>query len=188
VTRSECAKLLAYAAAAVPQARVPAQTAEVWWDLLGDLPYPVAAQALRRVLAEQRGTWWPAIGDIRAAAQELLDPGHPSVEQAWGQVQAAVRRYGYYQPDAALASLDPAVRAVAEALGWEAICLGDPDVLRGQFARYYTAHTNAADRARRLPADLRDGALRRDLPGPDGAGPVALGDLLRAAGDRGESP
>jgi hypothetical protein len=186
MTRSECAKLLAYAAAAVPQARVPAQTAEVWWDLLGDLPYAVAVQALRRVLAEQRGTWWPAIGDIRAAAQELLDPGRPSVEQAWGQVQAAVRQYGYYQPDAALAHLDLPVRAVAEALGWEAICLGDPDVLRGQFARYYTAHTTQADRARRLPVDLRDGALAAGSRAAD-PGPPALADVLRRALDR-EAP
>jgi hypothetical protein len=139
---------LAYVTAAVPQVAIPAQTAEVWWDLLGDLPYPVAAQAVRLVLARQRGAWWPSIGEIRETAMALQHPDWPSVDQAWGQVRAAVRRYGYYQPAEALATLAPPVREVVEAMGWTEICEADPDVLRGQFARFYQAararHTEAA--------------------------------------------
>jgi hypothetical protein len=148
MTRTECATLLAYVTAAVPQVAIPAQTAEVWWDLLGDLPYAVATQAVRQVLARQRGHWWPSIGEIRETAIALQHPDWPSVDQAWGQVRGAVHRYGYYQPDAALATLDSLVREVVEAIGWTEICAADPDVLRGQFARYYQAarsrHTDAA--------------------------------------------
>jgi len=188
MTHREVRALIAFCVTALPGLTVPpephlSRMVAVWTDLLGDVPADLAQAAVRRVLMEQTGAWWPTPGAIRAAAAQLTASHQPSVEAAWAQVQAAVRRYGYYQPDAALAHLDPPVRAVVEALGWEAICLGDPDVLRGQFTRYYTAHITAADRTRRLPRDLRDGALAGGTPEGDRA-PRALGDVLRVALDR----
>jgi len=191
MTHREVRALIAFCVTALPGLTVPpepqlSRMVAVWTDLLGDLPTDVARAAVRRVLMEQTGAWWPTPGAIRHAAAQLMQPARPSVEAAWGQVQGAVRRYGYYQPDAALATLDPPVRAVAEALGWEAICLGDPDVLRGQFARYYAAAAEGVDRARRLPADLQDGALHDPGVSPT-ASPPPLADVLRRALSR-EAP
>jgi hypothetical protein len=48
---------------------------------------------------------------------------------------------------------------VAARLGWDALCTGDPDVVRGQFRAFYAAHTDAAQRQAVLAPPLRDGAL-----------------------------
>jgi len=176
MTRDEVARCLAYIAAAVPTVTIAPETVRVWADLLADIPAEVGYAAVRRVLATQEGAWLPAVGAIRRAALALSTPPVPTAEQAWGQVTAAVRDWGYYAPAEALAALDPPVRAVAQALGWDAICQGDPDVVRGQFTRLYAAAVAREAEAAALPAALQDGqgaGIARRAP------PEAVGAVLQ---------
>jgi hypothetical protein len=175
MTREEVGTLLAYIAAALPAVQVAPETVRVWHDLLGDLPRDVAFAAVRRVLMTQRGSWLPAPGEIRAAAVALQSAPVPSADAAWGQVMAAVRQWGYYEPARALAALDPPVRAVAEAIGWDALCQGDPDVVRGQFVRLYAEAVAQAQAVAPLPPALQDGRLAA----PAGRAPEAVGAVLQ---------
>jgi len=158
MTRTEFAKFIAYLTAAVPNARVTPETAEVWFDLLHDLPAPVAMAALRRVLETQEGAWLPMPGAIRRAAFEL-QTDVPDGDTAWGEVVQAVRQCGYYDPEGARSLLSPVTRQVVDAIGWEAICTADADVVRGQFLRLYDMARQRAVQEGIVERDIRRGAL-----------------------------
>lgn len=161
MTRAECARLLAYATAAVPTARVTAGTAEVWYDLLSDLPFALAVAALRRVLETQEGAWLPMPGAIRRAAFEL-QTDVPDADTAWGEVTAAIRACGYQDPAGGLARLSGLTRYVVEGIGWEACCTANSDVLRGQFFRLYEAARARMVQEGVVEAEVRRGALSGD--------------------------
>jgi len=159
VTREETVKLLAFITAACPSLKATPATVEAWHVLLGDLPFLLVMQATVTVLAHQTGAWWPMPGAIRETALRLSGRAIPDGDQAWAEVTAAVRQYGYYAPDAALAALSPITRSVAQAIGWDAICLDDAEIVRGQFLRLYQL---AADRARQTDVPPSGRALPLD--------------------------
>jgi hypothetical protein len=171
MTTADTRRLLAYCVTVLPSIRLPeepqlSRMVDAWTDLLEDLPYPVVQQAVRAVLGTQEGAWLPTPGAIRQAAARLQAPPVPDAETAWGLVLEAVRRFGYWRPAEALASLPEPVRTVAAHLGWDAICEANPDVLRGQWRAYYTAHVEAAARQAVVAPALRDGALADAPAGP----------------------
>jgi hypothetical protein len=202
MTPDETRKVLAYCVTVLPSLRLPdepqlSRVVAAWTDLLGDLPYPVVQHAVRAVLATQEGPWWPTPGAIRQAAARLTHPPIPAGDEAWGLVRRAVARWGYMAPREAVASLPPPVQAVVRAIGWEALCAGDADVLRGQFGRLYEVARARAARAAGLPPALQDGALAGRTPARPGdpaeatggpADPLLLGALLEAMRRAAEAP
>lgn len=162
MTREETVKLLAFITAACPSLKATTATVEAWHVLLGDLPFPLVMQATVTVLAHQTGAWWPMPGAIRETALRLAGRATPDGDQAWAEVMQAVRQYGYYNPDAALAALSPITRTVAQAMGWDLICTGDVEIVRGQFLRLYQL---AADRTRQTDVPPSARALPMDAPG-----------------------
>lgn len=184
MTTAETRRLLAYCVTVLPGVRLPeepqlSRMVAAWTDLLADLPYPVGQQAVRAVLATQEGAWLPTPGAIRQAAAQLQHPPAPAPDAAWALVLEAVRQHGYYRPTEALASLPEPVRTVAARIGWEALCHGDPDVVRGQFRAFYAGHVEAAQRQAVLPPPLRAGALPAAPVSDTRAGtPLPVGSVL----------
>ena len=86
---------------------------------LRDLPFEVAQAAVARVIATSE--FFPRPAAIRKAVAELEEDA-PDAVSAWGDVLAAVRRYGRYRETEALASLEPRTRAAVEAVGFASIC------------------------------------------------------------------
>jgi hypothetical protein len=86
---------------------------------LRDLPYEVAARATERVIATSE--FFPRPATIRRAVAELDETAVDAVS-AWGDVLAAVRRFGRYREPEALASLEPRTRAAVEAVGYASVC------------------------------------------------------------------
>ena len=178
MTRQDVVAILAYITATYPNLTASAATVTAWHDLLADLPAPAVYAAVKRVLQTQTGAWWPDIGTIRRWALAFAGTAVPSADAAWAAVQAAVDRYGYYQPDAALASLPPTVAQVARGLGWDQICLGDPGVVRAHFLRLYEAHVAGAASDTWVSADVRLAApAAADAPR---VGPTPLRAVLEA--------
>ena len=169
MTRKETVQLLAFLTAAVPHAKLGEGTAEAWHLLLGDLDVAVAQAAAARVLREHTGAWLPAPGLIAAAAAALATPRLPDPDEAWAQVQQAMRRHGWMDPHAAYAEMAPLVAEVARGVGWRALCEGTTDVIRGQFRAAYATARDRTRQASALPPALRDGALAP-------AGPPALAE------------
>jgi len=159
MTKIETAKLLAVLAAAFPRFDVDDLKVRVWHEMLGDLDYVTANIAAKKLILEN--TFAPSIAEVRKAVMEILNPDGMTAAEAWGEVERAVRTYGYYRETEALESMSPSVAKVVKYIGWQNICLNEePGVVRGQFLKMYTQVAEREQKELLLPADLRQGIQR----------------------------
>ena len=154
MTKGEVAKLLAVLAASYPKFEVDDLKVQVWHEMLGDLDYVTVNMAVKKLILEN--TFAPSIAEVRKAAMDILNPDVMTAAEAWGEVERAVRTYGYYREAEALASLTPRVAKVVRQISWREICLNEePGVVRGQFLKMYQQVQERDHREMLLPADLR---------------------------------
>jgi hypothetical protein len=154
MTKGETAKLLAVLAAAFPRFEVDDLKVQVWHEMLGDLDYSVASLAIKKLILES--TFPPSIAEVRKAAVEIQNPEQTTGAQAWGEVIKAIRIYGHYREEEALASLSPMTAQVVRCMGWRDICLNsEPGVIRGQFLRMYDQIVTRKRKERLLPSGMR---------------------------------
>jgi len=136
MTKGEVAKLLAVLAASYPKFEVDDLKVHVWHEMLGDLDYAAASMAVKKLIMQN--TFPPAIAEVRKAAIEISSPRVLTAAEAWGEVVNAVRNYGYYRGEEALASLSPTTAQVVRYIGWREICWNEePEILRAHFLRMY---------------------------------------------------
>ena len=155
MTRAETAKILAVLAASYPKFEVDDLKVQVWHEMLGDLDYATANMAVKKLILEN--TFPPSIAEVRKAAMEILNPDVMTAAEAWGEVERAVRTYGYYQETKAMASLSPRTAKVVRQIGWREICLNEEaGVVRGQFLKMYQQVQERDRREMQLPAGLRN--------------------------------
>lgn len=161
--KNEFVKMMAYLAAGCGTEReISSATAQVYWDLLGDLPANVAKVACQRVLLNHRFPTLPPVGVIRQVAVEMMQPALKAWDQSLAEVEAAMSRYGYYRADEAMAALeaaDPAVAAMVRRFGgFAALCQVDRDqwsVIRGQWRQAWEGRMAREREMAVLPANLR---------------------------------
>ena len=131
---------LAYLSSAIKKP-IPADQAEVYWDLLGDLPAAVLATAAKQVILESEYPVLPTVGALRKRALALMQPAMPQWSEAWELVLSAVNRYGYANQARALATLPDLAARTARALGWQSLCDASVEQLptvRAQFRDAYS--------------------------------------------------
>jgi hypothetical protein len=170
VTREEFVVVAAYLASAADKP-MPRDQAEVYFDLLRDLPVVAVQEAARRAVAENQYPTIPPVGVLRALALRLARPEALGWGEAWGAVMKAVRRYGSGRERDALASLPAAAARAAHCLGWEALCAANPqdcNTLRAQFRDVYADVAEKEEFAARapLPAPARAAAELVGRPVP----------------------
>lgn len=156
MTKGEVAKILAVLAAAFPKLEVDDLKVHVWHEMLSDIDYAVANIAIKKLLLES--PYPPSIADIRKRAVEILTPEEEKIDaaEAWGEVERAMRFYGYYREAEALESMSPRVAKVARWMGWRDICLSEePGVVRGQFLKMYQQVTEREQKEKLLPERLK---------------------------------
>jgi|GEM_PF-3031920 len=126
-----------------PDRALPAQSVEVWFDLLGDLDDEEVFAALVEWANDPDRSWPPqSPGEIRAVVDEPDRPWTAAI----AELATVVRRTGRYgeRPE----MVDPALDAYIESMGgWQRLCdrfdSGDPTV-RAQFRDHYrTVKTSA---------------------------------------------
>ena len=154
MTKGETAKLLAVLAAAFPRFEVDDLKVQVWHEMLGDLDYSLASLAIKKLILES--TFPPSIAEVRKAAVEIQTPEQTTGAQSWGEVITAIRNFGHYREEEALASLSPVTAQVVRYMGWREICLNsEPGVARGQFLRMYDQIVTRKRKERLLPSGMR---------------------------------
>ena len=84
----------------------------IWFDLLQDLDGAVVLTTVKTWLATSE--WPPTIADIRKGATISTNGQLPDLGDAWGEVLKAIRIYGFYRADEAVASLDEITRESEE--------------------------------------------------------------------------
>lgn len=159
MTRAEIAKLLAVLAAAFPRFEVDDLKVQVWHEMLGDLDYSLANLAIKKLILES--TFAPAIAEVRKAVVETLNPDGMTAAEGWGEVERAIRLYGYYRETEALASLSPMTAKVVRCMDWREICLSkELGVIRGQFLKMYQQVAEREQKEKLLPQGLQEDIQR----------------------------
>ena len=140
MTTQEANRLVAVAVAAYPsmQDRDLAMTARVWERALADLPLAVVERAVLKLIMTRM--FFPAVAEIREAAESLLNKGHPTPEEAWGEVMPQLNPYRapHYS--------DPLIHRAVQAVGYLSICMSEHlGVERAHFLQIYQAFLRRAD-------------------------------------------
>lgn len=151
----EWAQCSAYLSAATNR-KIPADTNDVYFDLLGDIPYETLKGACKRALQEQRDTWLPSIGLIRSFASEAACGLLPTWADEWDHVRKLVRTCGYMRKADAMRAMSPLTQQAVKGVGWDAIC--DSENISIQAAQFRMAYEAAAKREadmRRISPELR---------------------------------
>lgn len=153
----EVTQVLGVVGAAYPNFKLQKATIDIYARLLEDLDAGMLATAAEQAVAESE--FFPTVARIREKALALAAKakGTPDQAQAWENVQAAIRRYGYEEGMRRELHIfsHANIEATVRMIGWREICLCDEsqlNTLRAQFRdAYQTIERRAAEDARMLP-------------------------------------
>lgn len=157
MSKAEIIKLLTIIAAMYSRFEINELKVNLWLDMIGDLPFKVAQLAVKKVMMTSE--FPPTVAEVRKAAADIthakddvLDAG-----KAWGEVQDAVRKHGFYETNKALEMMSPLTRQVVEQISWREICLcEEPGVIRGQFMKMYDSMKVRHQQERMLPESFKN--------------------------------
>lgn len=106
---------------------------DIWFSLIGDIPFEDCKNAVTQLMATSN--FFPSAAEIRKLCSQMENPEIPSIDDAWGMVLKAVRRYGYMQEAEALESLPEPCRTVVRNIGWQNICRSENIMTERAFFR-----------------------------------------------------
>lgn len=148
-----------------------AASMDIWYELIGDIPYEQCKNAVRQLMATSN--FFPSAAEIRKLCTQMEYPEVLSTDDAWGMVLKAVRAYGYMQETAALESLPEPCRTVVKNIGWQNICRSENIMAERAFFRdSYGPKIQEMKRVETLPLGIRQENRNR------------LNDQIRKAADR----
>lgn len=129
------------------------QSMELWFNMLGDIPYNVAEAALQKWVATNKFS--PTIADIREIASSIQHGDLPEWGDAWQNVREAVQRYGWYRQEEAMASLDDLTRECVKRIGFERLCHSEePEMERANFRMVFETLAKRRKTQEQLPTGL----------------------------------
>lgn len=132
------------------------QAMELWFRQLQDIPFQVAEAILAKWVATNK--WSPSIADIRDSMAEIQNGG-PADDwgEAWDQAMTAIRRFGSYDEDGALASLPPLTRETVRRLGYKSLCWSENQVAdRANFRQVYEILSKRKVETDKIPLPVRE--------------------------------
>jgi len=128
----------------------PRPTFRLWEMMFSDIPKEKFEKAVARVITTSK--FFPTVAEIM---ENLNDHHNPVAIEAWGEVTAAVKKFGWVRPEEAHQSLSPLTRKVVESIGWMEICQSEEsDVIRGQFMNHYNSLLTRTERIESMPERL----------------------------------
>lgn len=135
--KSELLKIMTALSEVYSKFEINEMKTAIFYDLLKDLDYQVVQAAVRKHMLISE--FPPTIADLRRLSTEIANPSlQVTAGEAWGEVEKAIRNYGWYRPEEALSSMSEGARKVARYIGWQNICEAENiDVIRGQFMKMY---------------------------------------------------
>lgn len=125
---------------------------KTWYHMLKDIPYEWLSMASYKYMATDK--FPPTIAELRKGVLQLAEPTG-DWSDGWQQVQNAIRRYGMYQEQEALNSMDELTRTIAKRLGWKSLCTSDNQMTdRANFRMAYEEAANVTKEKAVLPEKL----------------------------------
>ena len=157
MTRSEFAVFAAALKTYYPREQLlpNEQAMELWYQRLADIPANVAEAALNMWVTTNK--WSPSIADIREEAAKVTYGDIPDWGEAWRQVNRVMRKYGSYNPRAALAELDDLTRETVKRLGFMDLCMStDAMADRANFRMIYEQLAQRKRLEEQMPQELQE--------------------------------
>lgn len=142
----------------------------LWEKMIGHLPYEVAERAVMVHMA--KGKFRPVVADILQNAMELTQPEIASLNPAgaWEEVKEAIRKYGFYRENDAMASMSPITAQVVRAMSWRDLCQSENQMAdRAHFMKMFEAYKDREQKQALLPDGLKIGAGQRSQLSASGA-------------------
>ena len=99
------------------------QSKEVWFTMLADLDYNICLTALKEHISTCK--FAPTISEIREKCAGITSTQIYDWGDGWEQVKRAIRKYGMYQTEKALDSMDNITRRCVKRLGFKELCLSE---------------------------------------------------------------
>lgn len=156
MNRKEIINLLGIATANFPnlQQKEMMPTAVLWEKALSDISYDVAEKALLKVLSTSK--FFPTIADLRDAATQITQPRTLDAMEAWGLINEAIRKFGYYRQAEAVDFLPNEVAEMVKRFTWRELCLSENvETLRAQFRMAWETQSKRRNELKALPTEIR---------------------------------
>jgi hypothetical protein len=156
VNRKEIINLLGIATANFPnlQQKEMKPTAILWEKALADIPYDVAEKAVIKVLSTSK--FFPTIAEIREAMAQITQPRTLDAMEAWGLINEAIRKFGYYRQKEAMEFLPDDIREMVKRFTWRELCLSENvETLRAQFRMAWDTQSKRRNEMKAIPQDIR---------------------------------
>lgn len=132
------------------------ESMELWFTQLNDLSYEVAVKVLNVWVTTEK--WSPSIAEIREKALELTDDSvKANWADGWEQVLKAIKYYGRYREEEALASMDDITRGITKRLGFRNLCDSENIIAdRAQFRNIYEQVSERQKKEAQIPERIRN--------------------------------
>lgn len=143
-----------------------ADALQIWYELLKDLDYMIAQAAVQKHMISSK--FPPTIAEIREQAASVAHGDRPLWSDGWEQVLKAIRKYGSYNPSAALAEMDEITRQTVERLGYRDLCISENIMVdRANFRMIFEQIAERQHEAKKLPFTLNNliGEIQRKSSG-----------------------
>lgn len=154
MTKLEFLQCMAYIGAGVQKA-IPAESVDVYFELLGDLTVEQLRIGCRAVMLNHTIATFPTVAEIRTAALEASKPDDFSGGEAWS---IAWKAAGRIDPEVdgsaarALAKIPPLIAKCMRLFGINSLCYADKiSVARAQFLEIYRAEVTKERKQAALP-------------------------------------
>lgn len=153
---------------------IPDQDAfNMWFALVGDLPYEVCSVAIKKYMLTNK--FPPTVAEIRELASNVVNGEQLNWGEAWERAMTAVRRYGSYNQVEAMNSLDPLTRKCVDSIGFMQLCMSENIMVeRAHFQKIFEIFAKREQTDRQIPLQLRQAISQLQLKGMDGE-PLKLG-------------
>lgn len=126
----------------------------VWYELLKDLDYMQVSVAIKKHM--QSCKFPPTIADLRENSAELTHGEVNDWSAGWADTCRMISKYGSYNPEKALAELDPITRTVVRRMGFKELCMSENPVAdRANFRIIYDNEANRRREAAKISEDVR---------------------------------
>lgn len=131
-------------------------TLDVWYEMLKDLPYQQTKLAVTKWIATQK--WSPSIAEIRSATFDVSTENRKDWSDAWQDVVYAIRRWGTWDYEKAMQSLDDLTKSVVKRIGgFTMLCeKSGLDADRANFRDIYNTLAKREKEYAQIPVAVRE--------------------------------
>jgi hypothetical protein len=146
---------------------IPDQDAfNMWFALLGDLPYKLCNVAIQKYMLTNK--FPPTVAEIRELTANIENGDPLTWGESWERALNAVRRFGSYNQKAALESLDPLTRKCVESIGYMELCMSENIMVeRAHFQKVFEVFAKREQTDKQIPLQLKQAINQMQLKSMD---------------------